>query len=121
MKKSMYVLLTLSLLIVLASALLADSKDATVAGWVTDTMCAAKGASNTHADCVKKCVKGGAKVALVADSDQKVYTVENPDALSGHEGHHVEVKGHVDGDKIHVESAKMLDQKGAAKDDDMHK
>ena len=41
-------------------------------------------------------------------SDQKVLMVDNPDALKGHEGHHIAVTGHVKGDSIHVESAKML-------------
>jgi hypothetical protein len=47
-------------------------------------------------------------MVVVTDSDQKVLTVDNPDALKGHEGHHVAVTGHVEGDSIHVESAKML-------------
>jgi hypothetical protein len=47
-------------------------------------------------------------MVVVTDSDKKVLTVDNPDALKGHEGHHVAVTGHVSGDSIHVESAKML-------------
>jgi len=37
-------------------------------------------------------------------------SVENPAALKGHEGHHVQVKGHVDADKgsIHITEVKML-------------
>ena len=54
------------------------------------------------------CLAAGADMVVVTDSDQKVLTVENPDALKGHEGHHIAVTGHVTGDKIHVESAKML-------------
>jgi hypothetical protein len=34
--------------------------------------------------------------------------VENPDALKGHEGHHVAVSGKVTGDTIHVTGVKML-------------
>jgi hypothetical protein len=34
--------------------------------------------------------------------------VKNPEALKGHEGHHVAVTGQVEGDSIHVDSAKML-------------
>jgi hypothetical protein len=45
---------------------------------------------------------------VVTDGDQKVLNVENPDALKGHEGHHVAVTGHVSGDSIHVMSLKML-------------
>ena len=43
------------------------------------------------------------------DKDQKAWTVQNPEALKGHEGHHVSVKAHVHADKgeIHVVSVKM--------------
>jgi hypothetical protein len=34
--------------------------------------------------------------------------VDNPDTLKDHYGHHVSVTGHIDGDKIHVDSVKML-------------
>jgi hypothetical protein len=47
-------------------------------------------------------------MVVVTDSDQKILAVENPDALKGHEGHHVAVSGHVAGDSIHVMSVKML-------------
>jgi hypothetical protein len=47
-------------------------------------------------------------MVVVTDGDQKILAVENPDALKGHEGHHIAVTGHVTGEKIHVESAKML-------------
>jgi hypothetical protein len=47
-------------------------------------------------------------MVVVTDSDQKILNVENPDALKGHEGHHVAVSGHVTGDTIHVMSVKML-------------
>ena len=45
---------------------------------------------------------------MVTDKGQKVLSVDNPDALKGHEGHHVAVTGHVANDSIHVESVKML-------------
>lgn len=49
------------------------------------------------------------KPALKADSDGKVWTVENPDAVKGHEGHHVNVSGHPNAKKntIHVMSVEM--------------
>lgn len=84
----------------------ADSS--TVNGWVSDSKCGAKGANAKAAECTKKCLAAGAKVVVVTDSDQKVLTVDNPDALSGHEGHHVAVTGEVNGDSIHVDSVKML-------------
>ena len=54
---------------------------------------------------------------FVADKDGKTWKVSNPDALKGHEGHHVRVKAHVDADKdeINVSSVKMLKAKSADK------
>jgi len=84
------------------------SQDSTVNGYVSDSMCAAKGAAESHADCMKKCLSKGAKAVIVTDGDQKVLTVDNPDILQGHEGHHVAVTGQVNGDSIQVQSLKML-------------
>jgi hypothetical protein len=52
----------------------------------------------------------GDKLTFVADKDQKSWDVVNPEALKGHEGHHVELSAHVYADKgqIHVMSVKML-------------
>jgi hypothetical protein len=47
-------------------------------------------------------------MVVVTDGDQKVLTVDNPDTLKDHIAHHVAVTGHVKGDSIHVDSAKML-------------
>ena len=107
MKKLTLLLLVATVVMSLAS--LAFAGDAqTVNGWVSDSKCGAKGANAGAADCTKKCIAEGANMVVVTDGDQKVLTVSNPDALKGHEGHHIAVTGHVDGDKIHVESAKML-------------
>jgi len=83
-------------------------KSATVNGWVTDAKCGAKGANAGGAECTKKCLAGGEKMVIVSDKDQKVLTVDNPDALKGHEGHHIAATGSVKGDSIHVDSMKML-------------
>ena len=83
-------------------------KSATVKGWVSDDKCGAKGANEKAEACTKKCLAAGAKMVVVTDGDQKVLMVDNPDALKGHEGHHVAVTGSVKGDSIHVDSAKML-------------
>lgn len=52
----------------------------------------------------------GDKLTFVSDEDQKSWDVMNPEALKGHEGHHVQVSAHVYADKnaIHVMSVKML-------------
>jgi hypothetical protein len=107
MRKVLCTIFALTLLfVVTAPSFAADAS--TVNGWVSDSKCGVKGANAGAADCTKKCLKEGAKMVVVTDGDQKILTVENPDALQEHIGHHIAVTGHVDGDKIHVESAKML-------------
>lgn len=94
---------------VMAVAMLATAGDSqTVNGWITDSKCGAKGANAQAEACTKKCLAAGAKMVVVTDSDQKVLMIDNPDALKGHEGHHVAVTGNVTGDSIHVDSVKML-------------
>ena len=83
-------------------------KSTTVNGWIADAKCGATGANAGGEACTKKCVAAGEKMVVVTDGDQKVLMVDNPDALKGHEGHHVAVTGTVKGDSIHVDSAKML-------------
>lgn len=83
-------------------------KSTTVNGWVVDDKCGAKGAKAGSEACTKKCLDAGAKMVIVTDGDQKVISVENPDALKGHEGHHVAVTGTMGKDSMKVESAKML-------------
>lgn len=83
-------------------------KSATVNGWVVDDKCGAKGANAGAEACTKKCLAAGAKMVIVTDKDQKILMVENPDALKGHEGHHIAATGSVKGDSIHVDSMKML-------------
>jgi|SRR6185437_14589874 len=80
----------------------------TVNGYVSDSKCGAKGANAGAAECTKKCLQAGAKMVVVTDGDQKVLNVDNPDKLTGHEGHHVAVTGTVKGESIHVDSVKML-------------
>jgi hypothetical protein len=43
------------------------------------------------------------------DKDGKSWTIQNPDAIKGHEGHHVTLTAHVYADKgeVHVMSLKM--------------
>jgi hypothetical protein len=51
------------------------------------------------------------------DKDGKTWTVKNPEALKGHEGHDVTLKAHVynSTSEVHVMSVKMM--KSAKKDD----
>ena len=40
---------------------------------------------------------------FVSDKDKKSWTIQNPDAVKGHEGHHVVVNAHTDPDKNQIE------------------
>jgi hypothetical protein len=110
MKKLLVIGLALAMMFFLVAMAAAgdEAKSETVNGWVTDSQCGVKAAAAGQEECTKKCIEKGAKMVVVTDSEKKVLTVSNPDALKGHEGHHVAVTGHVEGDSIHVESAKML-------------
>jgi len=57
----------------------------------------------------------GDKTVFVSDKDQKSWEIVNPDAVKGHEGHHVELSAHVYADKgqIHVMSVKMMKSKSS--------
>jgi hypothetical protein len=108
MKKVLPVCVALSVVFCMAIMASASPKATTVNGWVADSVCGAKGAMAGQEACTKKCLDKGAKMVVVTDGDQKVLTVDNPDALKGHEGHHIAVTGEIKGDSIHVDTAKML-------------
>lgn len=111
MKKLFLLLLVMSLCLFVVSAVAGDEAKATsVNGWVSETGCATKHAAAGGEACVKKCIEKGAKMAFVSDADKSVWGVDNPDALAGHEGHHVTIQAHVDKEKksVHVESVAMM-------------
>src|SRR3979411_3522671 len=107
MRKFLLLLIACAFILLVSSVSLAGDAQ-TVNGWVSDAKCGVKGANAGAEACTKKCIAAGEKAVLVTDTDQKVLAVDNPDALKGHEGHHIAVTAHVDGDKIHVDSLKML-------------
>jgi len=56
--------------------------------------------------------------SIVSDTDGKSWTIANPDAVKGHEGHHVQIMGTADAatGQIEVASVKMLKgEKGSMK------
>jgi hypothetical protein len=55
---------------------------------------------------------------FTSDKDNKTWTISNPDAVKGHEGHDVRLSAHVypDKDEIHVMSVKMAGEKGSKKE-----
>jgi type 1 fimbria pilin len=108
MKKVMMICAALSVLFCMVALASAADKSATVNGYVSDSMCGAKGANADHAACMTKCMGKGAKAVIVTDGDQKVVPIDNPDAVKGHEGHHVAATGSMVGDSLHIDSVKML-------------
>ena len=94
------------------------AKETTVAGIITDPMCAKSGDKKKMADsdCAKKCAADG-KYAFVSDKDSKVWMIENPDEVKGHEGHHVKLTGHADAsaNTFHVTKVTMMASKGEKK------
>lgn len=88
--KKMVVMAALSLMFGLSAW---ASPNQSLSGWISDSKCGVKGANAAHASCAKKCVDGGEKPVLVTDKDQKIVPIENPDAVSGQVGQHVQVNG----------------------------
>jgi hypothetical protein len=52
--------------------------------------------------------------SFTADKDGKSWTIDNPDAVKGHEGHHVVLRADVNADagSVHVNSLKMAKDSG---------
>jgi hypothetical protein len=128
MKKLLLMLMTVAVFLGTA-AFAQDTSSSGSAGSTmgSDTAKSDKAASKEKAPPLKT-LKGtvkaeGDKVQFVADKGGKAWDVVNPEALKGHEGHHVIVKAHVYADKnqIHVMDVKMAKAKGekAEKSDSM--
>ena len=83
------------------------SKDSAMTGYIVDDKCGVKGAHEGAEACTKKCIDGGAKAVFVTDSDKKVIAINNPDAIQGHEGHHVSVTGSMQDGALHVDKLEM--------------
>jgi hypothetical protein len=93
----------------------AQQKDAPRAGWISDESCGAQHTKPGGADCVQKCWRGGASVGhpewkpqravFVADDDEGIWIVENPEAVANFPAAHVLLAGKFDSAKktIHVE------------------
>ena len=89
---------------------LALAADSSMTGWISDSQCGAKGANDKPgtAECTVKCVKEhGAKYVFVNDADKKVYVVDAQDKVAAHAGHHVTVKGTVEGETLKLATIDM--------------
>ena len=100
MKKLLILVVALSVMFTLAGFAQDMSKDSGMAKAAPAPLKNIKGTVKADGD----------KLTFVSDKDKKSWDVANPEALKGHEGHHVEVSAHVYSDKgqIHVMSVKML-------------
>jgi hypothetical protein len=95
---------------VLFAGTLAMAADNSWTGWISDSQCGVKGANDKAgtAECTVKCVKEhGAKYVFVNDADKKVYVVDAQDKVAPHAGHHVTVKGTVEGDTLKLTGIEM--------------
>ena len=87
---------------------LALAADSSMTGWISDSQCGVKGANEKAGECTTKCVKEhGAKYVFVNDADKKVYVVDTQDKVAEHAGHHVTVKGTVEGETLKLTSIEM--------------
>ena len=83
--------------------------DQTLYGYVSCSKCEpAKATTQSHRECMEKCVAQGANVVLVSDNDHTVIGIENPSSLSGHHAHHVAVHGYMSGNVFHVMSVRII-------------
>jgi len=93
----------------------AQQKNDSRTGWISDESCGAQHAKPGRADCVQKCWRGGASVGhpewkpqrpvFVADEDQAIWIVDNPEAVKDFPAAHVVLSGQFDSAKkaLHVE------------------
>jgi hypothetical protein len=98
----------------------AQQKDASRIGWISDESCGTQHTKPGRADCVQKCWRGGASVGhpewkpqravFVADDNQAIWIVENPEAVRNFPAVHVVLEGKFDSAKktIHVEKITPL-------------
>lgn len=92
--------------------LVATAQDQTKSwtGWISDSMCRARGMSADHRECAAKCVKEmGAKWVFLDSGTKEVLTIQNQDAVNPGTalGHEVKATGHVTQDgSIHMDSIK---------------
>ena len=109
MKNHTFYAIAISLLLILSTSGSAKTKTITVTAWVSDENCGALHTKPGGEDCVLKCLKGGAhighpewkpqRMVIVTDDGQKIWVIQNPDALKGLEGKHVTVTGELNSAK----------------------
>jgi hypothetical protein len=107
------------LLIALAGIVMRVHAGSGTETWIARVSIRACGAMHSgpgHADCIRKCARGGAAIGhpewkpqplvLVKEEDQSVWTVDNPTSLIGFEGEKVRAVVKADAAKktVHIDS-----------------
>ena len=101
--------------VVLSAPVMAAPAEVSVDGYVSEAHCgAAHTAKSPNMACVKKCLAEGSAPVFVDDKTSSVWTIDNPDAVKGHYGHHIEATATVDADKkvVHITQVTMLADQG---------
>ncbi len=92
-----------------------EGKTSTWTGWISDSSCAAKGASADHKACAIKCVKEkGSSWIFVNSKSKAVLNIHNQDAVNTDTdlGQEVTVTGHLTDDgSLHVDKIEATGQK----------
>jgi len=107
--KSRFAVGLLAMLLISAGFTLASEGSWT--GYITDSKCGVRGAHEGAGECAVKCVKEGAKFVFVNDADKKVYVIDAQDKVAAHAGHHVTVKGVIEGDTLKLAAIEMAPAK----------
>jgi hypothetical protein len=93
-------------LVLFTSAMLGEDI-AGVHGWIEDGLAKMPG---TPSEAVRRSILEGAKYVFVDDLTKNVYVIDDPEAVKGHEGHHVSVAGGMDkvAMTVHISKLTML-------------
>jgi hypothetical protein len=116
MKRGQIVFALSVLFVLILASVSAQQGGTSRTGWISDENCGKEHTKPGREDCVEKCWRGGASVGhpewkpqravFVADPDQAIWIVENPEAVKKFPAAHVTVTGKFDLAKktIHVET-----------------
>jgi hypothetical protein len=96
------------LLLLVGSVPAGAAREGTVSGYISDSICGAKGATSSHRDCVNKCLDKGANPVIVVDDTKQLLIIDNPGAVKGHEGHRVLLTGDISNGRLHVYSLRII-------------
>lgn len=90
----------------LMAALVATAMAGTFVGYISESGCGAKHVTGSDKDvnCVKGCVKKGAKPVFVTEDNKKVYQISDASKVMDHLGKKVQVTGELEGDTLKVDS-----------------